>query len=353
MKVCHVTNFLPGYHETWGGAEQACLRLANSQVKAGLDVVVLSTTPSKKVKEDFAWYPVKTLNDFASKSIARKLVAIKKRWIPVDPVALVFALKTLSRIKPDLVHFHNFDSLSYSMLAAAKTLKIPTAWTVYDYLSFCILEVLTDPQGKPCRKFHGRQCAKCIKFGRLDALQKQLLPVRKALYDFFSKKFDAYVALSNSSKKILQEYGIPSRKIHVVPLTFLKSHKPSKLKRNYQILFVGWIEKRKGLKVLLNALPFVVKKFPKTRLFVAGTVSDKQYYRECFELISSKNLSKNVKWLGKIPHVKVQELLRLSNVVVVLEQWENMSPVFLSEAMSFGKPIVASRIGGIPDLVQD
>lgn len=40
-------------------------------------------------------------------------------------------------------------------------------------------------------------------------------------------------------------------------------------------------------------------------------------------------------------------------MVVIPEQWENMSPVVLIEAMCHGKPVVASRIGGIPEFVED
>ncbi len=67
MKICYVTNYLPGYHKTWGGAEQACYKMAKFLVKNNQEVIVLATKTNRKVEENFAFYPISILEDITIK----------------------------------------------------------------------------------------------------------------------------------------------------------------------------------------------------------------------------------------------------------------------------------------------
>ena len=80
---------------------------------------------------------------------------------------------------------------------------------------------------------------------------------------------------------------------------------------------------------------------------------EKAYRRHIDSLIEELDLSGNVVWSGPQPNDAVREFIRQSEVVIVPEQWENMSPVIVGEAMFNQRPVVGSRLGGIPDFVLD
>ena len=119
------------------------------------------------------------------------------------------------------------------------------------------------------------------------------------------------------------------------------------------ILFAGWIQHRKGLHVLLQAMPEVVRKYPDVKLYaMGGEVKWSDDYKDLInKIITDNNLSENVELMGMQKPETVKEYLHKCNMVVIPEQWENMSPVLVAEAMTLGRPIVASRIGGIPEFV--
>lgn len=113
---------------------------------------------------------------------------------------------------------------------------------------------------------------------------------------------------------------------------------------------MGRLAYRKGLHVLVRAFPFVLKEFPNAQLFIAG-----KGYMESFIriLIKSLHLDENVKILGFIPDEKLPKLYALSHPFVLPSLYCESFGITLLEAMASGKPVVASNIGGIPEVVKD
>jgi glycosyltransferase involved in cell wall biosynthesis len=114
------------------------------------------------------------------------------------------------------------------------------------------------------------------------------------------------------------------------------------------ILYVGWILPHKGIHVMLEAMVEVVKEIPSARLFIIETGKD-----NIQQLIRRYELESYVTVLGRVAPEDVKEYLQRANIVVIPEQWENVGPLFLVEAMNFAKPIVASSIGAIPEFIDD
>ncbi|MCK4649184.1 glycosyltransferase family 4 protein [bacterium] len=356
MKICQVTDHLPKYHEVWGGAEQACYRLIKLLNKERSEVSVLSTKPAKTPKENFKFFMVKTLENYLIPTLRKYSVKVKTIFFPFDPVSYISFYKILKKLKPDILHFHNFKILSLSLLYIAKILKIPTLLTIYDYWYFCPKETLFNSKGEVCKKFQGTNCIGCYRFKRIRYLQNLFLPFRKRIFNFFLSRVDAFLVLSKSSSKILRRYGIDQKKIHLIPQAFsFKDRDTQKIKEIEQgaILYIGWIQHRKGLHVILEAMPRILKKIPKARLYVIGEWVDREYEERVRSLIGKYHLTKNISILGKKNYPEVKKFLQRASVVVVPEQWENMSPVVLIEAMAHAKPIVASGIGGIPEFMSN
>lgn len=118
------------------------------------------------------------------------------------------------------------------------------------------------------------------------------------------------------------------------------------------LVIVGRLTTQKGHRYLLEALPAIVEKFPKLRLLIVGDDSpfDTSTKEETFQLVDTLRLMENVVFLGE--RKDVPELLCAADIFVLPSLWEGFGLV-IAEAMAAGKPIVASKVDGIPEVVED
>ncbi|MCD6089535.1 glycosyltransferase family 4 protein, partial [Candidatus Bathyarchaeota archaeon] len=116
------------------------------------------------------------------------------------------------------------------------------------------------------------------------------------------------------------------------------------------ILYVGRLSYRKGLQVLVRAMPFILKEIPNAHLIIAGKGYMDSFIRM---LIKSLNLEGNVTMLGFIPDEKLPELYASSRLFVMPSLYCESFGVTLLEAMASGRPVIASNVGGIPEVVKD
>lgn len=327
IKVCHVTNYLPGFHRGSGGAEQACLNIIKTIYAQGVENVVVATKPLKQPNEkEF---------DFYSVTISEDLIGWKfsfiKRIFYFDIVSFFSLRKILKKTKPDIVHLYNFDLFSLSAVSAAKSLKIPVVFSVYDYWVFSSDKGITFNDGW----------------------------MRRKIFSHFLKKIDIFIVLSRQSKELLIKNGINENRIRIIPLMMDTN---SKLLEKVEIepksiIFAGWVQPRKGLLVLIQAMSKIIKKIPKTKLYIFGMKEDKKYREKIDSFIKNNNLYSSIVWNNEQDKTKSLDkyfsTFNKAEVVVVPEQWQNMSPVIVAEGMAAGKVIVASKIGGIPDIIED
>lgn len=111
------------------------------------------------------------------------------------------------------------------------------------------------------------------------------------------------------------------------------------------ILFVGRVEKRKGADFLLSAIPQVLAKYPHAQFAFAGRVADELKAMEVAQ-------PPNVQFLGVLPRQELVHWYQRASLLVLPTLWDN-SPNVIYEAMACATPVVASRVGGIPELVDD
>jgi len=110
---------------------------------------------------------------------------------------------------------------------------------------------------------------------------------------------------------------------------------------------VGRLHEQKGYVYLLKAMPAVLRKYPQAVLLIVGDGHLKGKLNNlCFKL----QINKAVKFLGFRKDIK--ELMALMEVFILPSLWEGMPNVLL-EAMALGKPIVATRVGGAEELIED
>lgn len=356
MRVVQVSNSLPQYHTRTGGAEQACWGIAILLAKKNWEVVLITRRPERKAKSNFNVIEIPVIEDYLN-GLRRYIEVLKSYILQFDVISFNSFQRALRHLKPALVHLHNFWLLTFSLVLAAKKAHIPVCLSVYDYWYFCPLSTLFDCRGRICRRFHGLHCLSCLP-RKLLIVQGVLLLFRRKLFDFFLGKIDNFAVLSKSSAEILEAYGIKKEKISVVPLflpdDFGEKDPAVPLEKN-SVLFVGWLQKRKGLHLLLEAMQSVWRKINEAKLYIVvqEVKWEEEYRKDILAKLRTFSSEEYHLITGQRPRQEIKELIGKANVVVVPEQWENMSPVVIIEAMALGKPIVASRIGGTPEFIED
>lgn len=124
-----------------------------------------------------------------------------------------------------------------------------------------------------------------------------------------------------------------------------------------EILFVGRIAAEKGVEVLVDALPAVARAHPDVTLTIVGPASGGTergaYLRRCERRIAALGLTQRVRFAGAVPNSELPHLLQRCRLLAVPSLWGEPCGVVVLEALACGVPLVASRVGGIPELIEE
>lgn len=356
-KIFHISDALPDYHKIWGGAEKVAYRqIKMSGCLENYKIFVGVTKPQRKI-EEFRFFTIYTIEDFLPPKIRSIFTAFKNQVIPFDIISFFSLLFIFLRVRPSIIHIHKTVRISLTPIIAARLFKIPIILAVYDYWFFCPGRLLIDKEGNPCYKFHGPWCRRCsITKGRL--LLQLISMFRRKVFDFFLKKVDRFSVLSQTCKDLISQYPIAKKKIFIVHQLLIKLESVADISQEpNSIFFNTWMLPHKGVHIIVQAFNEIIKKNPQAKLYLAikdaNDYSELEYFKKIKTMIENLNLKDKIYFINKPNHQEYLKLIKKANVVVVAEQWENMAPTTLTDAMSFGKAIVASRIGGIPEMIKD
>lgn len=322
-------------------------------------VIVSKRFDTKPLNHKFKVYPLSVVEDYFPQFINKYIEAVKWYSIQYDYLTKRQFSKVLDIERPDIIHLHNFHFLTFSLVRETHKRKIPMCISIYDYWHFCPKAMLLRPDNSFCSEAHGVHCLKCLP-QQFTFIQKPLLSIRKKLFDKVFDMIDCFVVLSNHSAKVLKDYGIEPKKIRIVPLTLpieysdIKTPAIGDIAKN-SILFAGWLNDRKGVHIAIEAMPLILKEVPDSILYIIGGRAKfaNEYERRFEDFIKANNLADKIIFLGHQPPEIVKAYLQKVAVLIIPEQYENMSPLIMIEAMILGKPIVASNLGGIPEYIKD
>ncbi|MCW1311247.1 MAG: glycosyltransferase [Candidatus Parvarchaeota archaeon] len=116
----------------------------------------------------------------------------------------------------------------------------------------------------------------------------------------------------------------------------------------YDVLFVGRLEDVKGVDILIKAIDIIKKE--NSRDLVVGVVGEGPLKEEYKKLVKELNLEDNFRFLGV--RRDIDGLMKISKVFVLPSRWEGL-PMVILEAMANGIPIIATNVGGIPEVIED
>jgi len=247
--------------------------------------------------------------------------------------------------RPDIAHLNNIHhQLTPSILYPLKRHNIPVVWTLHDY-------ILTCPDHTHLRR--GSICSKCAGGNNIHAvvhrckkgsLGASLLAAIECSYHSREKLIDMvakFVCPSRFMADFLLEHGFPREKVINVP-NFFPIERFESTGQDY-FLYLGRLSAEKGLDTLLEAF----SKVGRGRLIIAGDGPD----RGKLENLAAPIRSGRVEFIGQQTSESVIRLLRGCLALVLPSTCLENLPYSIMEAMSAGKPVIGSRIGGIPELI--
>lgn len=255
------------------------------------------------------------------------------------------------QVQPDLVHLQSIEHhMSPSILHTLDRLGIPMVQSVNTYKHVCASYrlYLLDRQEICTRCLYGKHFhaigTRCVK-GSLSA--SILAAVEMYLHQAVMKIYhliDRFIVPNRFMEQHLRAAGYPKRKIAVLlnPLS-LQDYEPSYEIGDF-ILYFGRIDPEKGLATVIRAMPRLPSNL---RLVVVGNGSDEL---ACRDLAKRLGLA-NVEFLGPRWGKELLPILGRCRLVVVPSEWFEPSPYVVYQAFAMGKPVIGSRIGGIPELI--
>ncbi len=122
------------------------------------------------------------------------------------------------------------------------------------------------------------------------------------------------------------------------------------------VLYAGRLIPEKGIDVLIRAFTNVTAQNPRARLIVTGSsffggAQRTRFEEELAQLAES--VGSAIQFTGFVPREQLKTLYQACDVVVVPSTWQDPAPLVVLEAMASGKSVVATAVGGIPELVRD
>jgi len=165
------------------------------------------------------------------------------------------------------------------------------------------------------------------------------------------KKAKGIFSVSNALKEKLISLGVSADKIHVIYNGVNKQifFPNEAVKKSNSLLYVGNLKASKGVGELIAAFIKLIKTHKDLELIIAG---NGDMMPEVKSALAQENLSEHVKLLGSVNHKDIALLIQQASILVLPSYAEGVPNVIL-EAMSCGTPVVATNVGGIPEIVSE
>lgn len=267
----------------------------------------------------------------------------------------------LRECRPDLVHFQHTVGLSTTMVDVAKRRRLPVVFTLHDYWYLCHrTQLLTSALGICEGSGSGAKCALCIQhplitnsrgemilrwIGRLAWIYRTHFMRRHLL------QADLVIAPSMFLCQRFIDHGVPPEKIIVLPhgvaLDLFKGFQKQPTER-LRIGFIGSIIVHKGVHLLIEAFGRLQSREAELLIYGETTVSP-EYVRQ----LQEKAAGQSIRFMGGFHNDEIGEILGGLDVLVVPSIWPENAPLTILEALAVRVPVIASRVGGIPELVHD
>jgi glycosyltransferase involved in cell wall biosynthesis len=249
--------------------------------------------------------------------------------------------------KPDIAHIHlMFNSLSVSILPVLKKHRIPVVMTAHDHRLICPAYLFLDGKGRiceRCRTGHYYHCLihRCSKGKLFNSLALTLDSYFRKYIFPVDKYVDRFVFVGRFSYEKHIEFSAKYRGKSVVRYNFTLIPPGEVPEKENYLLYLGRISEEKGIPVLMKAMEY----FPGIKLKIAGT-------GPLLEVLKRQNRP-DIEFTGFKSGEELYDYIRKARFVIVPSEWYENNTLVIIEAYTLGTPAIGSRIGGIPEFIQD
>lgn len=320
MKVLLVVPGFPlDFEQIQGGVHSAVNNLLSGFAELSIEVRVLSFNkklPANFISKQFA--PNINVHYYQNLNLGLHVLS----YLTHGSVTLRREIKDF---RPDIIHYE--EGMAFLLMRAWGVYKVPEVLTIHGII-FAEAKLKKRWIDKWYWYFNG-------------IVERILVPGN-------------VIHLSNYSKNIFNENGIRPAQYDIIPNAvtapfFEIQEKPQS--ENY-LLYIGVIDENKNLIYLLSCL-YKLKNLGKYfRLIVAGDFISDSYRTIIIDFIDKHGLTEQVDFLGWIGQDEIREMIYKADVLVVSSKQESL-PMVIAESMAAGKLVLASRVGGIPEMIED
>ncbi len=245
--------------------------------------------------------------------------------------------KVLESHEPDLTHFHIVQRRSFSLAALLLSRRFRSVWTLHDQWPVCVRSVPRPPSCEGMKRF----CLFCTAWPGFSIVNKAVKESVFAASDL------EVVVPSRWLGELIRFSMLGRKKVHLIYNgADLDRFRPaggegeSRPGEGVTLLFVaGPNDETKGLREILDAHAVLRQRIPSLRLRIVG------------EPPPGTGTAEGVEITGSLSRERMPEEYRRSDIFVLPTLADN-TPVTLLEAMASGLPSVATRVGGIPEMLE-
>jgi glycosyltransferase involved in cell wall biosynthesis len=333
MKPLFITSLY--YPNQVGGAEKVARIVAEGMLQHSHQPVVVTTQEgsgdSINQVNGVKVYYIGLKNIYWPHSRKERPGVARALWHGIDrynPLMARAVAQVLDAEKPDIVHTHNLTGFSCSVWNKVKSRRLPLIHTLHDYSLMCPKTSMFS-NGRTCQG----QCTTC------------------ALYTSPSKRLSATVDYVVGISRFILERHLTSGYFQNARACMIHNALPGKpaceshhehTGRPLQLGYVGQLTPTKGIGELVRQMS--VWDSSQCQLIVAGKGA------AAYEAMLRDQAPKNVRFLG---FVNPDEVYRNVDVVVVPSLWEEPLGMIVPEAYMHGVPVIVSRRGGLPEMVEE
>jgi glycosyltransferase involved in cell wall biosynthesis len=334
------------YYYRRGGAEVVFLEHNRLFENAGWQVVPFAMRHPNNLPTPWADYFADEIEFGASYGLADKIARAPRVIYSLQARQRIRDL--LDHVRPQVAHVHNvYHHLSPSMLPLLKARGIPVVMTVHDLKLACPAYTMMR-DGRPCESCRGGRLYnvavhRCIK-GSL-ALSS-LIMVEAALHralGLYQNNVDRFVVPSRFLLERLVHWGFDrDRLVHIPNFVDIERFTPGS-GAGRRFLYCGRLEALKGVETLVRAAAIAGQ--PVT---LVGSGPDEARLRA---LVAQSGA--DVHFAGYLTKQALVTAVQDARAVVIPSECHENAPLALLEAYAAGRPVIGSRIAGIPELVRE
>ncbi|MEM7722602.1 MAG: glycosyltransferase [Pseudomonadota bacterium] len=339
MRVLHINNV----HHVRGGSDVVYFKTGDLLTAAGHDCTYFASAhPANRAAATASYFPKAVENAQPRRTEAHRFL--------FNASARAALTRLIAEQGPfDIAHLHIYHGrLTAAILEPLRRAGIPVVQTLHEYKPACPVYTM-ERDGQVCEAclVHGptQVLRHRCKDGSLDRSLAMLAEYWAARLLGDRRGIDRFICVSAFQRDIMRRAGLPEQKLRLLH-NFVAPAPPmpqetADPQRPY-LLYAGRIDRLKGVPMLIEAV-----KRTGDRLVLAG---DGPWSTQMAEAITDYPA---ISAMGFLQPDALQTLVAGARAVVVPSVWYENCPLSVLEAKALGVPVIAARIGGVPELVRD